>query len=272
MEPRGIVGRARRDGPDRRGHDRRRTLGAGSRETIGGPLRDLADDKLAAKSAEVGEEDWKTVERLVLIRTIDSLWVEHLTELDDMRRGIGLRGYAQQDPLNEFKREAFALYDELRDLIRMASPPRSSGSHHSPTRTRRRRRPCGAAPLARGAASLSTGNEAGTGNGNGRAIGTAGVTAAAGAAGGVSAGCKVPAAAAVGGSAIPARRSAHLPPRPAPMRASLGDQTHHQRGWRPGCRSRRPEAAASPRAVSGSAATIRAGAVPAARYSKCHGR
>jgi preprotein translocase subunit SecA len=90
----------------------------GSREEIAVHVRDLADDRLAAKSAEVGEEDWKTVERLVLIRTIDSLWVEHLTELDDMRRGIGLRGYAQQDPLNEFKREAFALYDELRDLIR----------------------------------------------------------------------------------------------------------------------------------------------------------
>ena len=58
------------------------------------------------------------VERLVLIRTIDSLWVEHLTELDDMRRGIGLRGYAQQDPLNEFRREAFRLYEELRGLIR----------------------------------------------------------------------------------------------------------------------------------------------------------
>jgi preprotein translocase subunit SecA len=58
------------------------------------------------------------VERLVLLRTIDSLWVEHLTELDDMRRGIGLRGYAQQDPLNEFKKEAFSLYDQLRELIR----------------------------------------------------------------------------------------------------------------------------------------------------------
>ena len=89
-----------------------------SREAIETHVRDLADERLAAKSAEVGEEDWKTVERLVLIRTIDSLWVEHLTELDDMRRGIGLRGYAQQDPLNEFKREAFQLYDELRGLIR----------------------------------------------------------------------------------------------------------------------------------------------------------
>ena len=44
--------------------------------------------------------------------------VEHLTELDDMRRGIGLRGYAQQDPLNEFKKEAFSLYDQLGELIR----------------------------------------------------------------------------------------------------------------------------------------------------------
>ena len=88
------------------------------RDAIAEHIRDLADEKLAAKAAEVGEEDWKTVERLVLIRTIDSLWVEHLTELDDMRRGIGLRGYAQQDPLNEFKREAFQLYDELRGLIR----------------------------------------------------------------------------------------------------------------------------------------------------------
>ena len=49
----------------------------------------------------------------MLLRTIDSLWVEHLTELDDMRRGIGLRGYAQQDPLNEFRKEAFRLYEEL---------------------------------------------------------------------------------------------------------------------------------------------------------------
>jgi preprotein translocase subunit SecA len=54
----------------------------------------------------------------VLLRTIDSLWVEHLTELDDMRRGIGLRGYSGTDPLNEFKREAFSLYEEFRGFIR----------------------------------------------------------------------------------------------------------------------------------------------------------
>ena len=81
-------------------------------------MRDLVDAKLEAKQAEYGEDVWSQVERVVLLRTIDSLWVEHLTEVDDMRRGIGLRGYAQQDPLNEFRREAYRLYEELRDLIR----------------------------------------------------------------------------------------------------------------------------------------------------------
>jgi preprotein translocase subunit SecA len=81
-------------------------------------LKDLADELLEAKEAEVGSELWATVERYVLLRSIDSLWVEHLTELDDMRRGIGLRGYSQQDPLNEFKKEAFGLYEELSGFIR----------------------------------------------------------------------------------------------------------------------------------------------------------
>jgi len=89
-----------------------------SRETLVTHIRDLADARLEAREEENGEEVWSQVERFVLLRTIDSLWVEHLTEIDDMRRGIGLRGYAQQDPLNEFRKEAFRLYEELRDLIR----------------------------------------------------------------------------------------------------------------------------------------------------------
>jgi preprotein translocase subunit SecA len=135
----------------------------GSREAILEHLRDLADQRLEARATEVGETDWAMVERLVLIRTIDSLWVEHLTELDDMRRGIGLRGYAQQDPLNEFRREAYELYEELRGLIRhgVAStifrvtvtrqpPPAESGGD-----------PAVAASLAQGAAAISAGSKAG---------------------------------------------------------------------------------------------------------------
>jgi preprotein translocase subunit SecA len=54
----------------------------------------------------------------VLLRVIDSLWVEHLTAIDDMRRGIGLRAYSQRDPLNEFKVEAYRMFDELKATIR----------------------------------------------------------------------------------------------------------------------------------------------------------
>ena len=74
----------------------------------------------ASRSAQqrYGEQTWAMVERLVLLRTIDQLWVDHLTELDDFRRGVGLRGYGGTDPLVEFKREAFKLYEELRGFIR----------------------------------------------------------------------------------------------------------------------------------------------------------
>ena len=88
-----------------------------TREELVEHMRQLADDQLEAREQEHGEEVWSQVERFVLLRTIDSLWVEHLTELDDMRRGIGLRGYAQQDPLNEFRSEAYRLYEELSGLI-----------------------------------------------------------------------------------------------------------------------------------------------------------
>ena len=93
-------------------------LDLGSNAAIVDHLKAVADEVLEAKEAAVGAEAWATVERFVLLRTIDTLWVEHLTELDDMRRGIGLRGYSQQDPLNEFKKEAFGLYEELSGFIR----------------------------------------------------------------------------------------------------------------------------------------------------------
>jgi preprotein translocase subunit SecA len=75
---------------------------------------------LNKKAEEFGPEIWPRVLRAVILRSIDQLWVEHLTEVDDLRRGIGLRGYAQEDPLNAFKKEAFKLYDEFQGLIRVS--------------------------------------------------------------------------------------------------------------------------------------------------------
>ena len=88
----------------------------GVRDDIIEALHENVDAALEDREKQNGPDVWAQVERFVLLRTIDTLWVEHLTELDDMRRGIGLRGYGGIDPLNEFKREAFKLYEELRRL------------------------------------------------------------------------------------------------------------------------------------------------------------
>ena len=89
----------------------------GGREAVAINLKDIAAERLEARAKEIGD-DWPLLERLVLLRTIDSIWVEHLTELDEMRQGIGLRGLAQEDPLNAYKKEAFGLFEEMRALIR----------------------------------------------------------------------------------------------------------------------------------------------------------
>ncbi len=89
-----------------------------NRDEIVDRLNEAAEATLAERQERYGEQTWAMVERLVLLRSIDQLWVDHLTELDDFRRGVGLRGYGGTDPLVEFKREAFKLYDELRSFIR----------------------------------------------------------------------------------------------------------------------------------------------------------
>jgi preprotein translocase subunit SecA len=76
------------------------------------------EEAYAGKQQEAGEQGLPVLERLVLLRVIDSLWVEHLTAVDDMRRGIGLRAYSQREPLNEFKIEAYRMFDELKSTIR----------------------------------------------------------------------------------------------------------------------------------------------------------
>ncbi len=81
-------------------------------------LMALVEEHYERKRVEVGEQGMPVLERLVLLRVIDALWVEHLTAVDDMRRGIGLRAYSQRDPLNEFKVEAYRMFEELKATIR----------------------------------------------------------------------------------------------------------------------------------------------------------
>src|SRR5207247_5452248 len=81
---------------------------------------DLSSHFLALAQQEYArrEEEWTTellreVERRVLIDVIDEKWKDHLYELDQMKAGIGLRGYGQKDPLIEYKKEAFSMFMEL---------------------------------------------------------------------------------------------------------------------------------------------------------------
>ena len=66
-----------------------------------------------AKESEQGEEQMRTLERMVMLRTIDALWVDHLDSMEHLREGIGLRGYGQRDPLTEYKGESFRLFETL---------------------------------------------------------------------------------------------------------------------------------------------------------------
>ena len=78
----------------------------------------LADKSYNDKVAPVGREPFNRFERSVLLQAVDSTWREHLAALDHLRQGIHLRGYAQKNPKQEYKREAFALFEETLDRIR----------------------------------------------------------------------------------------------------------------------------------------------------------
>ena len=76
-------------------------------------VTDAADRKMAAKAADYGPEVMRMVEKSLLLQILDQAWKEHLLQLDHLRQGIGLRAYAQRDPLNEYKREAFNLFEQM---------------------------------------------------------------------------------------------------------------------------------------------------------------
>jgi len=82
-----------------------------------------SDQYMAAKAANIGPELMRYVEKNLLLQVLDQVWKEHLLALDHLRQGIGLRAYGQRDPLNEYKAEAFALFngllDELKERVTM---------------------------------------------------------------------------------------------------------------------------------------------------------
>jgi preprotein translocase subunit SecA len=79
------------------------------------------DAKAARKEQEIGETNFRQIEKMVLLQTLDHLWREHLVTLEHLRQVIGFRAYGQRDPLNEYKSEAFVLFEAMLGNLREAT-------------------------------------------------------------------------------------------------------------------------------------------------------
>lgn len=76
-------------------------------------LVNLTHDLYNKKEKQVGSEVTRQIEKIIMLGSIDRLWMDHLDAIDDLRQGIGLRGYAQKDPLVEYKNEAYRMFEQL---------------------------------------------------------------------------------------------------------------------------------------------------------------
>jgi preprotein translocase subunit SecA len=81
-------------------------------------LREHLDANYEGKLTEAGTEPFRALERFIVLQVIDKHWKDHLLAMDHLKEGIGLRGYAQKNPLNEYKREAFEMFVDMTDRIK----------------------------------------------------------------------------------------------------------------------------------------------------------
>jgi preprotein translocase subunit SecA len=88
-------------------------------EDIVEKVQQAADELFDGKVARVGVEQFTPFMRMILLQSIDQHWREHLAALDYLRQGIHLRGYAQKNPKQEYKREAFELFSQMLDIVKM---------------------------------------------------------------------------------------------------------------------------------------------------------
>lgn len=81
-------------------------------------LQQLSDRYMAEKAVRFGAQTMRMAEKSLLLQVLDQQWKEHLLQLEQLRQGISLRAYAQKDPLNEYKREAFMMFDSMLNSMR----------------------------------------------------------------------------------------------------------------------------------------------------------
>uniref|UniRef100_A0A7C3MHX3 Protein translocase subunit SecA n=1 Tax=Dictyoglomus thermophilum TaxID=14 RepID=A0A7C3MHX3_DICTH len=82
-------------------------------ETIKEKLEKVIKEKYEERKMKFGEDTWKEIERIVLLYVIDKLWIEHLNDMEVLREGIGLRAIAHHDPLVEYKKEAYQMFQDM---------------------------------------------------------------------------------------------------------------------------------------------------------------
>ncbi|MCB1888416.1 MAG: SEC-C domain-containing protein, partial [Rhodocyclaceae bacterium] len=87
-------------------------------EVVRERLVKASDEHMAKKAVEFGPDNMRNIEKQVLLQTIDGKWREHLLTLEHLRSVVGFRGYAQRDPLNEYKNESFQLFENMLDSLR----------------------------------------------------------------------------------------------------------------------------------------------------------
>jgi preprotein translocase subunit SecA len=97
-------------------------------EVVRERLETKADEYMASKAAQFGPEQMRNIEKQILLQTIDQKWREHLLTLEHLRSVVGFRGYAQRDPLNEYKTESFQLFERMLDSLRSTSAASSHAS------------------------------------------------------------------------------------------------------------------------------------------------
>ena len=79
----------------------------------------MVKDAYAAKEADLGEEHMRYLERIILLQMVDNHWKDHLLGMDHLRQGIGLRGYGQKNPLDEYKREGFDMFTSMIETVKI---------------------------------------------------------------------------------------------------------------------------------------------------------
>ncbi|MBQ7288744.1 MAG: preprotein translocase subunit SecA [Clostridia bacterium] len=89
-----------------------------SREQVADMLKEKADAVYAEREEQYGAELMREIERVMLLRSVDTYWMDHIDNMDELKRGIGLRAYGQHDPVVEYRNESYDMFSAMTDAIR----------------------------------------------------------------------------------------------------------------------------------------------------------